>query len=286
MLALIVWQCPRKSGGALAAWWSKAKRNVVDASIGVSDLAATQEVLGRQVSPYHVFLQVGLLPNDMMWFCPTWRPLWQESPGHLGCVRKKKWSPSLWPCSNMFKLLSKSIQINLIVWRFDSTAIVKEYREYTISTCRRTPWLTSSAPCGKDSRRGCVFCGLRTLEVCETEWVIKTLDLMFLVCEDYDLRGTRLKVSSCTSLVHLMCTYIAITQVTGLLWSTTIGVASECRDWGRLGSNVCMRSVWKGSPSSFGHLRIDICVWSAVAWTYNFCKICSLTCVYLHGIFI
>jgi hypothetical protein len=36
-----------------------------------------------------------------------------------------------------------------------------------------------------------VFSALvRTLEVCEMEWVLKTLDLMFLVCEDYDLRGT------------------------------------------------------------------------------------------------
>jgi len=35
-----------------------------------------------------------------------------------------------------------------------------------------------------------VFSALvRTLEVCEMEWVLKTLDLMFLVCEDYDLRG-------------------------------------------------------------------------------------------------
>ena len=121
----------------------------------------------------------------------------------------------------MFKLLSKSIQINLIVWRFDSTAIVKEYREYTISTCRRTPWLTSGAPCGKDSWRGCVFCGLRTLEVCEMEWVLKTLDLMFLVCEDYDLTTTRLKVSSCTSLVHLYS------------YNTSHRAALEHYDWGR-----------------------------------------------------
>lgn len=87
--------------------------------------------------------------------------------------------------------------------------------------------------------------------------------------------GARLKVSSCTSLVHLhapTCTY-----------NTSHRAALEHYDWGRLGSNVCMRPVWKGSPSSFGHLITDIRVWSTIAWTYNFCIIRSLTFVYLHG---
>lgn len=171
-------------------------------------------------------------------------------------------------CSNCILNRSKS---TWITWLFgDSTALLGKYREYMGIQDLNVSQDFTMAHFECTMRKRFMAWWMCFLPLC-ARWKFAKWN------------GSSRHWILCFSCAKTMTSGAYFISAPTCTYNTSHRAALEHCDWGRLGSNVCMRPVWKGSPSSFGHLITDMRVWSAIAWTYNFCIIRSLTfmCIFM-----